>query len=279
MTKDISAIHDYFAKLGLEPEIAELYVALCAFGPQTISQLARNSGVERTRIYRLIDLLAELNLIEITADSNRNILKAAPADNLQLILNKKEEELKGLRNDLPSVKDALEQSTLNSPTTRVQFYKGSDGLKQMFWNQTRSNTENLSMLFENMQIRTNSTFFERWVRRCNERDMKFRGIISDHFIKTQQEWYGQKSNERLAAWDSRYVGDSVFPITHSTVIYDDVTSYYNWKDGEIFGIEVYNAEIANAQRRFFEMLWKAALPVDDLVGPQTPDNCTFKSLL
>lgn len=119
-----------------------------------------------------------------------------------------------------------------------------------------------------MQIRTKSAFFERWVAACNEKGLTFRGIISDNFIKTQQEWYGTYSNERLESWDSRYVPDSVFPITHSMIVYDNVLAYYNWKDGEIFGIEIHNQEIANAQRLFFEMLWSQAQPVDDLLGPK-----------
>jgi hypothetical protein len=47
------------------------------------------------------------------------------------------------------------------------------------------------------------------------------------------------------------------------VTYDDVVSYYNWKDGEIFGLEVYNQEIANAQRHLFEMLWQQGQPIPD----------------
>lgn len=47
------------------------------------------------------------------------------------------------------------------------------------------------------------------------------------------------------------------------VTYDNVVAYYNWKDGEIFGIEVYNQEIATAQRNFFEMLWRQGLPIPD----------------
>jgi hypothetical protein len=159
---------------------------------------------------------------------------------------------------------------MQSPTTRIQFYKGIDGLKQMYWNQTRGTTENLALLYENMQIRTNLSFFERWVQACNENGIQFRGIINDNFIKTQQQWYGEHTNERLAHWQSRYLPDSVFLITHSVVIYDDVTAYYNWKDGEIFGVEMHNQQIADSQRQFFEMLWSQGLPVDDLIGVAKP---------
>jgi hypothetical protein len=51
MSSDISPMHDYFAKLGLEPEIAEVYLALQAYGPQSLLQLSRNAKIDRTRLY------------------------------------------------------------------------------------------------------------------------------------------------------------------------------------------------------------------------------------
>lgn len=268
MITDLTSVKNYFAKLGLEPEVAELYLALHAYGPQTISELARNSGVERTRIYRLIDAIQETNLIEIETHYKRSIFKAASISNLQILLSKKEEELRNLQEELESINRSLTPNSISSPTTRVHFYRGMDGLKQMFWNQTKSEGENLSILFENMQGRTKSAFFERWVRKCNERQMKFRGIIGDNFIASQQNWYADRQNERLEHWDSRYIPASIFQITHSMIIHGEVVAYYNWRDGEIFGIELYNQEIADAQRKFFEMLWALSSPVDDLVGPK-----------
>lgn len=267
MFGDTQAIRAYFFKLGLSSEIADIYLALHAHGKQTLSELARNSGVERTRLYRLLDELQASNLIEVETEYKKRIIAAAPIANLQILITKKEQELHELRSGLHDLQERLASHSLQSEATKIQAYRGPEGLKQMYWNQTRGKSENLSILYENMQVRTNLSFFERWARTCNERGLKFRGIISDNFIKTQQNWYKKHSNERLKKWQSRYIPEGVFPITHSTVIYDDVTSYYNWKNGEVFGVEIYNQEIADAQRQFFEMLWSQGLPVDDLKGP------------
>jgi hypothetical protein len=157
---------------------------------------------------------------------------------------------------------------MESPLTRVQFYHGSNGTKQMFWNQSKSKTDTMSILFETMQSKTNSAFFERWVSKCNEQNLHFRGIVGDNFLKDLQTWYGTHSNERLEHWDARYISPDIFPIAHSTITYNDVVSYYNWKDGEIFGIEIYNEEIASTQRRIFEMLWTQGKHIaNDLTWP------------
>lgn len=266
MPGDTGALRAYFFKLGLSSEIADIYLALNAYGPQTISELARSAGIERTRIYRLMDELKNSNLIEIETQYKKNVLHAAPIGNLQILLTKNEQTIHDLRDELGDLQERLASHGLESEMTKVQAYRGEEGLKQMFWNQTRAKTENLSILYENMQGRTNLAFFERWAQTCNQRKLTFRGIISDHFLATQQEWYRTHQNERLKQWQARYVQGSVFPITHSTVIYNDVTSYYNWKNDEVFGIEIYNQEIADAQRQFFELLWSQAPPVNDLVG-------------
>jgi len=51
-----------------------------------------------------------------------------------------------------------------------------------------------------------------------------------------------------------------------TIVYDDVVAYYNWLDGEVFGTEMHNNEIAQTQHHLFEMLWSQSTAVDDLVG-------------
>jgi len=255
MPNDTSPMHEYFAKLGLEPEIAEVYLALNAYGPQSLLQLARNAKIERTRLYRLLDVLTENHLIEIEEHYKRKLYKAAPVSNLQIVLTKREQEIRNLQQELMHLQTSAQAASIHSPLTHVQFYRGLEGVKQMFWNQTKAKSETLSLLYENMQSKTNLTFFERWVERCNQHDMYFRSVVGDHFLTTQQEWYGEHSNEKLRHWQGCYVPDHLFPITHSTITYDDVIAYYNWRDGEVFGIEVYNQEIATAQRHVFEMLW------------------------
>jgi len=268
MSNDTDVLRAYFAKLDLEPEIADLYLALHAYGPQSISELSRHSGVDRTRIYRILETMTSTNLIEVETHYKRSIVKAAPISNLQILLSKKEEELRELHSELAEVQRTLAQHSMQSPTTTVQFYRGIEGLKQMFWNQTKSKTINYSILYENSQSRTNSAFFERWVRECNRQNMVFKGIVSDNFIRTQKDWYAKKDNERLANWESRYVPDDIFPINHSTVIYNDVVSYHNWRDGNVFGIEIHNPEITKAQRQFFSMLWQQAKPISKEISQQ-----------
>lgn len=260
MLTDVTAIRAYFAKLGLEPEIADLYLALHSHGPQSISELSRNSKVERTRIYRLIDKLLASNLIEVESHSKRGIMRAAPIANLHILISEREQELKNLQDELELIEQVLARNSLSSPTTRVQFYQGAEGYKQMLWNETKAKTEVLAIAHSLMQPKTNEAFYERWATTCKANKVHFREIHGDDFIKSKAQWYKTHDRLRLAYYEPRYIDPSVFPITHSSDIYDNVVAYYSWKDGEVFGIEIYNQDIANTQRQFFGMLWNQAAP-------------------
>lgn len=261
MTPQKAAVQTYFAKLGLGAEIADLYLALHAKGPQTISELSRNAGIERTRIYRLIDQVLESGLIEVETHYKRGVLKAAPIANLRILISKREQELQSLQDELQMVEQVLGRNSLSSPATRIQFYQGPEGVKQMFWNETKAKTSICGILYENMQIKTNSRFFERWVETCNQKDVHFRGIIGDSFLASQKAWYGNPQSHRIKHWEARKIDEKVFPITHSTFVYDSVVAYYNWKDDEIFGIEIYNQQIADSQRQLYELVWQKAAPI------------------
>lgn len=263
MPNSEAVIRDYLTQLGYDPDIARLYIALYTHGPQNLSQLSRYAGIERTRVYRLLDELTNSNLLETETHYKRHIYKAAPISNLRITISRREQQLKNLSDELEKLEETLPANSLRSPASRIQFYQGPEGIRQMLWNQTKAKTEIFCILHENVQSYTGSAFFERWVRKYNERSIRSKGIIGDDFIASQKQWYAHNRNEMLEFWEARYVPAEVFPITYNQVIYNNVVAHYNWRGTEVFGIELYNSEIALTQRHLFKLLWQKASPVSD----------------
>lgn len=271
MFTDIAAIRTYFSKLGFEPEIADLYLALHAHGPQTISELSRNSKVERTRIYRLIDRLMEANLIEVESRYKRGVIRAAPIANLHILISEKEQELKSLQDELGLIEQVLARNSLSSPATRVQFYQGPEGIRQMQWNLFRAKKDIHTIMHRPMHDVTGSAFFKRWAERWNNGDWSCHILLDDHFLRLSDKWHKENPGNKVKDHFSKTIDPLIFPISFEVDIYDDVVAYYNWHDNEVFGIEIYNKDIANAQRTFFNMLWDKASPtVHDLGSTAKP---------
>jgi sugar-specific transcriptional regulator TrmB len=268
MDEDIKQLRAYIAKLDLDPKIADVYAALLAHGSQTISELARSSGVGRIPIYRLTEDLKKSGLVKVSIENKRSILSAASINKLQVLIANKEQELQDIQREYPKLaaRFALRAQAMQSSTTRVQFFEGIEGIKQVVWNQTKAKGETLTILSDNMQHHVNSAFFERWVRACNESGMRFRGIVGDAFLGRQKGWYADHSNERLAHWDARYISPQKFPVPHTLAIFDDTILQYSWNTERLFAIEMHNQNIADMQRQLFELLWAQAESMEDPWG-------------
>lgn len=264
MNIDHRALGAYFNKLGFSPEIADIYLALYVHGPQTISQLSRYSGVERTRIYRLVHELEVSHLVETELRYKRRIFHAAPINNLQITISKKEHELEQLQIELKSLTHALTQPLSTSPAAPVQFYQGLDGAKQLFWDQTKAHTETLSILHTPLQDKVEQGFFNRWSHIMNERQLAHRSIVTTDFLNKLKRWHRNSHYEKIENWQARWISEEAFSITHSTHIYDNTVAYYSWERGELFGVAIHASDIASTQRQFFEMLWGQATPIDKL---------------
>jgi sugar-specific transcriptional regulator TrmB len=261
MTPDVSAIRTYFAKLGLEREIADMYLALHTHGPQSISELARSSKVERTRIYRLIDKLLESNLIEVETHYKRGIIKAAPIANLRILITQREQDLQGLQDELELIEQVLARNSLSSPATSVQFYRGPEGIRQMLWNELSAKSDVLAYAYRILDEVTGKKFMERWAEEFERRKLQERLLVNDEFFKSWQENKpGIDLQRRIKGIAYNFVPFSTFKITHSSSIYDDVVAYFHWKENEVFGVEVHNKEIAQAQRQLLEMVWAQSKP-------------------
>jgi sugar-specific transcriptional regulator TrmB len=255
MAADVRAIRTYFSKLGLDKEIADIYLALHSYGPQSISQLSRNAHVERTRIYRLIDQLMESNLIEVESHNTRGIIKAAPIANLHILIAQKAQELKSLQDELGLIEQVLARNSLSSPAGRVQVYDGPEATKQIWRNAAAATSEVLAVLYKDLSESMDADFRRRWVESVNQHENRLRIIYAADLQRSPLMPTGTASPR---TWESRAVAKDTFPVSHSSIIYDDVIASFYWQDTQVFGMEIYNSEAAKAQRAYFELLWAKA---------------------
>lgn len=239
-----------------DKSVSDMYASLAQFGPQTISELSRSSKVERTRVYRNLQELQKLQLVEIELQPHRQIIHASSLSNLQHEVISKKAALDSIATLIDQLQVDLENNVKTDVSTRVQFYRGQAGIEQMLWNQTKAKSEINSILSENLQSHTKREFFERWVERCNERKIRSRSLVDDNFIAAQKRWYDGKFNHSLALWSARKMPANISSIPHRTTVYDDVTTYFSWQEDDLFGIEIHNKNIADNQRQYFELLWK-----------------------
>lgn len=246
MHKHIATVRAYFAKLGLEPEIADLYLALHTHGPQSMSELSRSSGVERTRIYRLVDSLLDSNLIELEAHGRRGVMKAAPIANLTILIKKREEELHSLQDELGLIEQVLGRNSLSAPGLRLQLFQGVDGIEDLLQRQIQGTHEQRLLLHESLPRHTGTDFWKRWLQLPTG--------MTGRMISNQKSATGLPD-----PWQSAIIAPAVCTIRHTTALYGDVTAYFIEKDGNFFGLEIHSPEVTATQQQLFELLWQTTL--------------------
>ncbi len=256
-----NTIKEFLNKLGLNTEEVMLYSALTEKGALSILQLSRTTGINRTKVYRIIEKLHQIGLVEEIIDEHKKLIRTAGIDKLELLVREEEAQAKKLREVFPSISNILSGNpVLHQPGTKVLFYRGKEGVRQQVWNTLKTKGELLGYSYRPLEELIGE-YYRKWYEEWIKRNLKMRDIYSDSYIE------GKKSaKQKIDSLDfkshniiSRYIPSKILDISHQMDIYNDVVSIYHWYDGEIFGVEIYNEKVASMQKQLFEIVWKMAV--------------------
>lgn len=261
--KDI--MREYLSSLSVPSDIAEIYICLKLNGSQTLSALSRLTNIERTKLYRLIDGMLDSNLFEIETENKRNLVSAAPIENLQLLVQKKIDEAKSAQNQFNSIKELFDSNSLRAGGTKLKIYRGVEGIRQVQWNQLRcKKKEILSIMNSPINDIVDYQFFVSWANKANEKAIKFKLIHSTDFKTKCDEWYENHNKynpPKLKEDQHKLIYPFQFKIETNIDIWDDTVVFYNWQNPEdIYAIEIESKEITNIHRQNFEILWNTIKP-------------------
>ncbi|OGD63035.1 hypothetical protein A2160_05315 [Candidatus Beckwithbacteria bacterium RBG_13_42_9] len=250
---------DFLEKLGFSPEEIKLYLTLAQSGQATLLATARNSGIERTKLYRLIEDLKEKGIIEEVPQFKRKTIKAADLSTIELLVKEKERQAKFLTTTYPSFAESLKDISKPFPGNNVIYYKGKEGMRQMAWHILRCKGlfRTYSYCFWNDIL--GDAFVLKLNQELVERKFQVHDLYSDEYIKFKKNWLknGKRRPEgNWAFWDSRYLPEKLVTVHLNIDIYNDVVAYYYWEGEEIFGVEIYNERVANIQKQIHDVLWK-----------------------
>ncbi|MDO8451858.1 MAG: helix-turn-helix domain-containing protein [bacterium] len=258
-THSTQIIRDFVQKLGFTSEESKIYLSLIQKGPQTLLGVSRVSGIERTKLYRMIDALTERGLVEQIPSDKRLIIQATGLNTLEMMVKERERENKLLSESFPFVTGAFNVLSQKTDENQVIYYRGVEGIRTMTWH-----------ILDCVDIyRTYSYRFwddilgSHFVRRLNEemllRKFVVHDLYSDQYIEFKKWWYesGHKHpGGDWRFWESRYISEKTVTIDWNLDIYNDTVAYYYWKGEETFGVEIHNARFALFQKQIHDALWK-----------------------
>ncbi|MBU1326788.1 helix-turn-helix domain-containing protein [Patescibacteria group bacterium] len=251
-------IVEQLTAFGLDSREAEVYITLLGKGNLTPTSLSRETGINRTTLYRILEKLVKLGLVKEALDYKSSSFAANPPESLSILFSQREIELKEMQKNLPEVLHDLEMLPKETRgPTKVFYYHGVSGLRQILWNTLNAKNEVVGFGYGDWNKGIGRKFAEKIRAEYVERKVRGKELLNEGLLDrelsfTDNKVYLQKYYEH------RIIPRKKLVINHDTYIYNDVFAFYHIYRGELFGVEIHNAEIARTQRQIFEILWKMA---------------------
>lgn len=245
-----------FYQLGLTKEEVTLYLHIAKHSVQTIQQIARQTGINRTTVYRYLSSLEEKGLIEWVIGERGRLVKSVPAENLKLYLLNKKTQLESIERGLPALLASIQTIRPSEKLeTSVKYFTGERGIKQMIWNTLKTQEATRSYAPLNRREFISRKFEDEFEIEWAKRGLKDMVITSKDRISYIKEKLVPIYKKTLAI---RLLPADKFTISSDVIIYNHTFAVMSLGKGNLVGVEIDNAEITNTQKIIFDLLWHTA---------------------
>ncbi|MEK7165220.1 MAG: helix-turn-helix domain-containing protein, partial [Patescibacteria group bacterium] len=184
---------------GLDDIEARIYLLLAQKGVLSALQISRELHLARTRVYRILDKLLEKKLVTTHLDDRGSKFGASAYQELELLVAEKEHAAQMLRKKMPVIFDQL--ATLwgsVTPGSKVLYYQGIEGLKQVTWNSLRAKDTLRIYEIANMSAFLDADFSEKIREEFADRHIKVKQLTNLKHIKPYT-----RIPEHIALWQVR----------------------------------------------------------------------------
>lgn len=254
-----TTIRSQLKTLGFSDEESVVYMELLK-GPRTHLQISKTTGVNRTKVYRIVEHLEQQSVVSKRIDDRGTFLMASDPSSLEVALITQEENIKQRRAVLGQLIPAL--STLQGKDIQsfvARTYDGIAGLKQMCWHELKAENELLSLGNGTIeQIVSDKNWALEHRRRQIGSGYLTREIVNYDYTTNELPELASELLIKSQLYLCRILPPTVLTMAPQTTIYNDTVAIYHWKQEKKVGIEILSASYAAMMRQVFEEYWQKA---------------------
>ena len=248
-------MQEILEKIGLSKNEAKIYLALLDLGLTSSKNIIEKTNLHRQIVYDSLDLLIEKGLVSFVIKANRKYFKASDPKTFFEYFNNKEKEINKQKQDFKEILPKLvlkRNSSKEKQETTV--FSGNKGIKSLLDDMLNRKNEILTIGASDVKaeafqyhLKFNLPLFHRT---RTKKKFALRILLSED-MKERVKELNKLKNTNAKILPREFTSNS------STNIYGDKVSIIMW-GSQPFGILIKSKEIANAQKRHFELLWKIA---------------------
>ncbi|MBP9702168.1 hypothetical protein KBD69_00630 [Candidatus Woesebacteria bacterium] len=255
MSEKVDTTISLLTQFGIGELEAKIYLEILSGRADTALTISRNIKLARTKVYRLLDnLLAKKLIVTRVGERGMRFVATLP-DQLEFLLLDREHELEKLRQTFPTLQSELSGISSASPKSRVLYYHGIDGLKQVTYNSLKAKGELLTYELSTMNAFMDQYEAEKLRQRFVDNRIKIRTLTN----ATKVDAYTNVTEIVEKYWEIKHLDPNGKPFQFEILIYNDVYCTYKYTGNDIFCVEIHSSELADMQRQLFEYLWSGAV--------------------
>jgi sugar-specific transcriptional regulator TrmB len=239
--------------IGLSGDQADVYNYLVTHSGTSASTIARNTKIQRTFVYLILNELIGLSLVERNDSAKVARFSITNPEYINNFVEQKKSEISLAEKALETIKHPLaRQYSIQSGQPGVSFFVGLDGLKKLYHDINDSGEKNLWI------IRSNTRPHPEILTEINKQvDYQIRKGIKVRLINSStdsnlKEGLESKKDINL---ERGIVAGEVFKNPAQIIIYQDKVAFTTFTEPEFTTI-IENADIATTLRSTYQLVWR-----------------------
>src|SRR3989344_5770910 len=227
--------------LGLTKNESITYLTLLKLGEVRTGVLSKETGINRSLIYRVLESLQKKGLVSEVVKENRSYFSAHNPKNIKKMLEEKEQDLEEI---MPSL---LKINKEESESMHVEVYSGLKGIKTVLRNQLDNVKEFYVLGAGNEFASLTDYFYDQYytirIGRKIKQRVLFKSEAKDRAMKVSKTPYSEVR-----------VLDSSYKIPIAIIIYRDNVAFISWNDKK--AIVINSKNMAGGFLEQFNFLWR-----------------------
>jgi sugar-specific transcriptional regulator TrmB len=250
---NVKHLYSYLKQFGLSEVESKIYILLATEGPFSALQLAKETKLPRTQVYRYLEVLVEASLVNAEKLSYGTLYSALELSNLEAEIESRVLKATKLHKQLPLLNSLMKDlaGSQKSQKTTVKHYYGLAGIKQANWNLSKATKE--------------FRVFEQKHLNAHLNDPLFTKRLKERFIEKGLKTYDLTNSERVNITDiepinldkskMRHISPSIIEINFEVYVYDSTITLLDYTPDRMMAVEVNNPSLSKMMAQVFDAIW------------------------
>lgn len=265
ITKDKKKKKEFCQILGLTENELDFYLTLVKLGKCSVQKAAKEMGIFRSSAYVLVDSLAKKGLISQEFKKyGRDIIPEEPKI-LNRLVKEQESKVKKIKAEIEDkIPNLLGQFEKARKDPIIKVYEGVEGLKAIHDDIIETGKTMYCYPRLDTALKVLPLDFQLdWITKRINKGINAKGICLDTpgaqlVMKKSREMAKEKGKGDLR--ELRILPDPLREmITGEKILYGNKVAYMTY-DKKIIGVVIEHEEIAQVEKKHFNILWRVSLP-------------------